>query len=138
MNILSVSIKKIIYLFLLLIGFLVVLFCFSEKSRIDDDYEVSYVDIPINRNIYYKNQGIFDNLSVNMIIYDNDKILVRGFRFKTSVDVDVSKYQYYCIDKRIYASNPNQMNSMGVLGPIDSLQFARIKKSMSDSEVLTW
>ncbi|PTS94005.1 hypothetical protein DBR11_24300 [Pedobacter sp. HMWF019] len=110
----------------------------SDTNSIGDDYEVSYVDMPINRNVYYKNQGIFDNLSVNMIVYSNDKILVRGYLFKNATEVDSSKYLYYYIDKGIYSSNPNQMRSNGLFGPIDSLEFGNIKNRLLDSKTLIW
>jgi len=118
--------------------FLVLFIGCSDTNSIGDDYEVSYVDMPINRNIYYKNQGIFDNLSVNMIVYNNDKILVRGYLFKNATEADSSKYLYYYIDKGIYSSNPNQMRSNGVFGPIDSLEFGNIKNRLLDSKTLFW
>jgi len=118
--------------------FLVLSIGCSDTNSIGDDYEVSYVDMPINRNIYYKNQGIFDDLSVNMIVYNNDKILVRGYLFKNATEVDSSKYLYYYIDKGIYSSNPNQMRSSGLFGPIDSLEFGNIKNRLLDSKTLFW
>lgn len=94
--------------------------------------------MPINRNIYYKNQGIFDNLSVNMVIYNTDKILVRGYPFKNANEVDHSKYFYYYINKPSYSSDPSQMKSSGLFGPIDSLEFENIRKRLDHSKTLSW
>ncbi|SHE85485.1 hypothetical protein [Pedobacter caeni] len=126
---------------ILLTGFLFLLIltvgC-SDTDHIGDDYEVSYVDIQNNRNIYYKNQGVFDNLSVNMVIYNKDKILVRGCLFKNTTEVDHSKYLYFYINKLSYASDPSQMKSSGLFGPVDSLAFENIRKNLGNSEILSW
>ncbi|HWW43315.1 hypothetical protein [Pedobacter sp.] len=89
----------------------------SDTNSLGNDYDISFVDIPINRNVYYKNQGIFDNLSVNMVVYNNDKILIGGYLFKNATELDSSKHRYYYIDKRIYSSDPSQMKSSGLPDP---------------------
>lgn len=65
---------------MMLVSFGLITGC-DDSISLGNDFEVSYVDIPEYRNIYYKQQGVFSSLGVNQIIYNKDKILVRGYLY---------------------------------------------------------
>jgi len=111
----------------------------DNNTSLGDDFEASYVDIPEYRNIYYKQQGIFSSLGVNQIIYNRDKILVRGYLYSNgNTRLDNSSYIYYLIDKKAYMMDPSQQSSMGLIGPIDFEQYKAIDRELKDKKTKNW
>ena len=107
----------IIYLF-----FLFIVGCDSESNTIDDDFTISYVDEPVFRNIYYKNQGIFSNISVFYVVFDNDNIMLKGYLLDKN-RIDTLYTSYYEINKKEYILDPNQEKSKGVIELKDQKAF---------------
>ena len=129
--------KKYVIL-IMLISFGLVTGCDNNVS-LGDDFEVFYVDIPEYRNVYYKQQGIFSSLGVNQIIYNRDKILVRGYLYNSGeTRLDKSSYVYYLIDKKTYMAHPSQQSSMGLIGPIQFEEYKAIGKKLKDAKTKSW
>lgn len=127
-----------ILLLLMLVSFGLITGC-DDSISLGNDFEVSYVDIPEYRNIYYKQQGVFSSLGVNQIIYNKDKILVRGYLYSNgNTRLDRSTYIYYMIDKKAYVMDPSQQNSMGLVGPLLFEEYQSIVKKLKDAETEDW
>jgi hypothetical protein len=123
----------------LVICFLISLFTGCDTSdNLGNDFYVSYVDVENNRNIYYKNQGIFKSLHVNLVCYNDQKILVRGYTEHLDRTIDTTKFEYYIINKSVYSINPTQMESIGIIGPIDLWQFKKEKDDLLNAKSLSW
>lgn len=123
---------------MMLVSFGLIMGCDNNIS-LGDDFEASYVDIPEYRNIYYKQQGIFSSLGVNQIIYNRNKILVRGYLYSNgNTRLDNSSYVYYVIDKKAYMGDPSQQSSMGLIGPIEFEQYKAIGKELKDKKTKDW
>ena len=123
---------------MMLVSFGVMTGCDNNLS-LGDDFEASYVDIPEYRNIYYKQQGVFSSLGVNQIVYNRDKILVRGHLYSDgNTRLDNSSYVYYLIDKKAYMMDPSQQSSMGLIGPIEFEQYKVIGKELKDKKTKNW
>jgi len=130
--------KKIYIILLMLVSFEVVTGCDNNLS-LGDDFEASYVDIPEYRNIYYKQQGVFSSLGVNQIIYNRDKILVRGYLYSNgNTRLNSSSYVYYLINKKAYMVDPSQQSSTGLIGPIEFEQYKAIGKDLKDKKTKNW
>ncbi|RZL62949.1 MAG: hypothetical protein EOO93_08215 [Pedobacter sp.] len=111
----------------------------NDDVSLGDNFEVSYVDIVDNRNVYYNHQGIFSSLGVNQIIYNDDKILVRGYLYNYgNPGLDNSHYIYYLIDKKAYMTNPTQQSSTGVIGPIQFEHYRTISKGLENAKTKSW
>lgn len=121
----------IIMILSLLIG------CKSSNS-LGDGFMLDYVDIPSDRNIFYKDQGIFNDLTLDMVVFNKDKILVRAYMINLDNTTDTSKYVYYIIDKQRYIDAPNQMSSIGLNGPLSLIEFNIEKDRLLNAEVLNW
>ncbi|RYF21886.1 MAG: hypothetical protein EOO42_09785 [Flavobacteriales bacterium] len=123
----------------LVICFLISLFTSCDSSdNLGNDFYVNYVDVESNRNIYYKDQGIFKSLHVNFVCYNDDKILVRGYPEHLDRTIDTTKFEYYIIDKSVYSINPIQMESNGNIGPIGIGQFEIEKVNLFNAKSLSW
>ena len=107
--------KKALSLFLLI--FLSSCLFDNHFIPIDDDFEVGYVNMPKNRNIYYRSQGILNNETVVAIGWEADIIFIK------SQPENKSTVNYYLIYKSAYKLNPEQMKSNGLQGPLDSASF---------------
>ncbi|MFC1223639.1 hypothetical protein ACFE6N_07505 [Pedobacter sp. BG31] len=131
-------IKLHVILMLLISSGITIIGC-SNSISLGDDFEVSSVDIPDNRNLYYKRQGIFSSLGVNQIIYNEDKILLRGYLYSNGdTRLDKSRYVYYLIDKKAYMINPGQQNSTGLIGPILFEEYEAIAKRLKNAKTKSW
>lgn len=131
--------RKIYVILMLLISSGITIIGCNNSSSLGDDFEVSYVDIQGDRNLYYKQQGIFSSLAVNQIIYNEDKILVRGYLYcNGDIRLDKSRYVYYLIDKKAYMINPCQQNSTGLIGPILFEEYEAIAKQLKDAKTKSW
>jgi hypothetical protein len=54
---------------------------YDVVDRIDDDFYVTYVDIESDRNVYYKDQGIFDErIKFSRVEYNDSLIIVSGYQ----------------------------------------------------------
>jgi hypothetical protein len=123
----------------MLISSLITFMGCNDNISLGDDFEVSYVDIPDYRNVYYKQQGIFSSLGVNQIIYNRDKILVRGYLYSNGdTRLDNSSYVYYLIDKKTYMMDPSQQSSTGLTGPIQFEEYKAIGKELKDAKMKNW
>ncbi|HWW43386.1 hypothetical protein, partial [Pedobacter sp.] len=75
----------------------------------------------------------------NQIIYNRDKILVRGYLYSNgNTRLDNSSYIYYLIDKKAYMMDPSQQSSMGLIGPIDFEQYKAIDRELKDKKTKNW
>lgn len=110
----------------------------SASNSLGDNFEVSYVDIESNKNVYYNNQGIFNSLHINLVYYNEHKILVRGYSEHLNSTMDTNRYEYYIIDKKTYAIDPSQMQSKGLVGPIGMGQFETEKDILMNAKSLSW
>ena len=130
--------KKHIILIILISSGLTLMGC-NDNISLGDDFEVSYVDIPDYRNLYYKQEGVFASLGVNQVIYNRDKILVRGYLYGNGdARLDNSSYVYYLIDKKTYMMDPSQQSSMGLTGPIQFEEYREIGKRLKDARTKNW
>jgi len=131
--------RKIHVILMLLVSVGITVIGCSDSISLGDDFEVSYVDIADNRNIYHKQQGIFSSLGINQVIYNEDKILVRGYLYSNRDTRSAkSRYVYYLIDKKAYMMNPSQQNSGGMIGPILFEEYEAIAKRLKDAKTKSW
>lgn len=123
--------KKINYFLLLILLYSCVFD--SSFQKITDDFEVGYIDLKRNRNVYYKSEGIFRD-SFTSSIWKSDKfILTEIIPLDKQNKKDSVNTKYYLIDIEKYKLDPAQINSSGVLllnnkynSIIDSLNLERM------------
>ena len=112
--------------------------CLFDNSfqRIVDDFEVGYVNISTYRNIYYNSQGIFDNYVFG--VGWNDKYIIvetHPFRNDSKSQINQTKTEYFIINVNLYKKEPFQMESRGVIGPLNQSQFKDQQNNLQIEDV---
>lgn len=87
----------------------------SQFKKIDENFEVGYVNMPTNRNVYCMSQGIFHNEYVTAINWNDSFIVV-----KTSDYFTKTHKGYYSINKKKYLED--HYNNSIENAAIESLQ----------------
>lgn len=113
--------------------------CSEPVDDLGDGFTATYIDLPEYRNIYFREQGIFSDFSIQQVSFNDSLILARGYQ-EMEHNYDTTRWVYYCIDKKRYAADefPMQMESSGLMRITDNTTLTNLRRALIGGTTIKW